>query len=276
MTDMIDTTAPFGTYALKNRDAQLLRWAQGMPASWLGRRAALILRKAVLAGRHKVIDAVVQGVKYRLYMTDNVSERKFLFLPQFFDRFERELLKSRLGYGSTFVDIGANAGIYTMTAAYCVGSGGRVLSVEPNPAVLDRLRFNLALNEFESRVTVEASCVSDAEGVVELTLDDTNLGGSSLVATRSAKKIPVACAPLLTILKRHNIQKIDALKIDIEGAEDKALIPYFRDQQPQYYPALIILENSPTQWAEDLPAALRAAGYTLLQTTRMNMVWERK
>ena len=272
---MADVTSPFGTYALKKRDAQLLRWAQGMPVSWLGRRAALVLRKAVLSGRHQIVDAVVEDIKFRLYMTDNVSERKYLFLPQFFDRFERDLLKERLGFGSVFVDIGANAGIYTLTAAYHTGDKGRVLSIEPNPVVLERLRFNLALNNFTGRVAVEASCVGDAEGLVELTLDDTNLGGSSLVAARSTRKIPVACATLLTILARHTIEKIDALKIDIEGAEDKALIPFLKNAPPHLLPKIMILENSPSQWQQDLPAALTEAGYNLLKTTRMNMVWEK-
>lgn len=275
MTDMADVSSPFGTYALKKRDAQLLRWAQGMPASWIGRRAALILRKTVLMSKCKVVDAVAEGLKFRLYMTDNVSERKFLFLPQFFDRFERSLLRERLANGSVFLDIGANAGIYSMTAAACVGDDGRVISIEPNPVVLDRLKFNMALNGFEKRMSVEQSCVGDAEGTVDLTLDDTNLGGSSLVAARSSNKISVACYPLLTILKKYQIEKIDALKIDIEGAEDKALIPFLQGAPETLLPKIMILENSPAQWQQDLPAVLIKAGYKLLKTTRMNMVWER-
>lgn len=270
-----DVTSPFGTYSLRKRHMQLLGWAQSMPASWLGRRAALLLRKIVLSGEYRAVDAVVDGLKFRLYMRDNVSERKFLFMPQFFDRSERALMKERLSNGSGFVDIGANAGIYTMTAAALVGDRGRVLSVEPNPAVLDRLKFNTALNGFNARVTVEQSCVGDSEGMVELTLDDTNLGGSSLVTERSSRKISVPCYPLLTILGKSGITHIDGLKIDIEGAEDMALIPFFAAAPESLFPGFIILENSPKDWRQDLPDALRKAGYRLLETTRMNMVWIR-
>lgn len=271
---MSDFSSPFGAYALKKREAQLLRWAQGMPASWFGRRAALLLRKTVLSSGHATVDATVDGLKMRLYMKDNVSERKFLFMPQFFDSFERGLLKKELPQGGTFVDIGANAGIYTLTAAACVGATGHVLSIEPNPAVLDRLKFNMSLNGFEHCVQVEQSCVSDTEGTVELTLDDTNLGGSSIVAERSSKKISVSAYPLTAILAKHNISKIDALKIDIEGAEDQALIPFFTAAPKTLFPKLLILENSSRQWKQDLPAALKAAGYAMVKETRMNFVYK--
>jgi len=272
---MTDVDSPFGRYALNKRHAQLLDWAQSMPVSWLGRRAALILRKIVLRGRGAAVDAEVDGMKFRLYMNDNVSERKFLFMPQFFDRAERQLIRQELKQNSVFVDIGANAGIYTMTAAQCVGDAGRVLAIEPNPAVLDRLKFNMALNHFEHRVILEQSCVGEAEGTVELTLDDTNLGGSSIVAERSDKKISVACYPLLSILKKYQVEKIDGLKIDIEGAEDMALAPFLEKAPPELLPRFLIVENSEKQWKRDLKGALQGAGYKLVETTRMNMIWRR-
>jgi FkbM family methyltransferase len=269
-----DTAKPFGAYALKEHQGRLLRWAQQMPLGWLGRRAALILRKAVLRRGPAIVDASVDGLKLRLYTRDNVSERKFLFMPQFFDPFERGLLKKNLRPGDVFVDIGANAGIYSLTAAAAVGDAGKVIAIEPNPAVLDRLKFNAALNNFDKRIIFEQSGVSSAEGNFDLTLDDSNLGGSSLVAERSSLKISVRCYKLLSIVQKYQLQKIAALKIDIEGAEDKALIPFFSEAPKLLYPRLLILENSPSDWQEDLPGALKAAGYRLLQTTRMNQVWE--
>lgn len=270
---MADVTSPFGTYSLSAREEQFLRWAQGMPVGWLGRRAALILRKTVLVKNHIIVDAVVDGMKMRLYMRDNVSERKYLFMPQFFDRSERSLLRERLKPGGIFVDVGANAGVYSLTAATLVGDAGHVLAIEPNPIVLDRLKFNMALNGFERRTIIEQSCVSDVEGTVDLTLDDSNLGGSSLVAARSDKKITVAAYPLLTIIQKYQLPRIDALKIDIEGAEDKALIPFFKTAPKELHPAVLIVENSAKDWTGDLPGTLKDAGYSLLDTTRMNLVF---
>ncbi|MBI3441273.1 MAG: FkbM family methyltransferase, partial [Proteobacteria bacterium] len=173
-----DLQSPYGTYALGKHQNQLLRWAQSMPLSWLGRRSALALRKAVLLRGPAIVDAVVDGLKFRLYTKDNVSERKFLFMPQFFDHDERSLLKKTLKAGDTFVDVGANAGVYALTAAALVGDQGRVVAIEPNPSVLERLQFNSALNGFNNRFFFEQSGVSDTEGSFDLNLDDRNLGGS--------------------------------------------------------------------------------------------------
>ncbi|MDD9900238.1 MAG: FkbM family methyltransferase [Alphaproteobacteria bacterium] len=268
-----DTKNSYGRYALKPTAQRILKTAQRMPVSWAGRRGALILRKIVLLSGVGVVDAPVDGLNLRLYMQDNVSERKFLFMPQFFDRFERDLLKEKLQDGDTFIDIGANAGIYTMTAAAAVGDTGRVISIEPNPAVLERLIFNAKLNGFENRITTVQAGVSDTKGTFDLTLDTTNLGGSSLVAARSDKTISVSCYPLLDILNDANVTTIRALKIDIEGAEDKALIPFFASAPKALLPQYIILENSNNQWQADLPASLQNAGYARLQKTRMNTVW---
>lgn len=272
---MADTTSPFGTYSLNRREAQLLRWAQSMPVSWLGRRAALALRKLVLMKDRPIVDAVADGLQFRFYMNDNVSERKYLFMPQFFDWYERKALRGFLSEGGTFVDIGANAGVYTLTAAACIGAEGRVLAIEPNPAVLERLNFNAALNGFSGRIIVEQSCVGDREGEVELSLDDTNLGGSSLVEERSSRKITVPCRKLLDVVAGHAFTRIDALKIDIEGAEDLALIPFLQEAPEELLPRLMIIEKSPSQWKGDLKSALKKAGYVLVETTRMNFVWER-
>lgn len=271
---MTDVVSPFGTYRLDRRQEKCLRWAQSMPVGWMGRRVALVLRKSVLMDDTGVIDAVVDGLMMRLYMRDNVSERKFLFMPQFFDAHERGLLKRRLAPGDIFVDIGANAGIYSMTAAALVGHEGKVLSIEPNPALVDRLVFNMTLNGFDHQMLVEQAGVSDKAGYFDLVFDASNLGGSSIVAVRSDEKITVRCHTLLDIVMKYHLPRIDALKIDIEGAEDKALVPFFKAAPAALYPKTLIVENSPKDWKMDLQAVLQGAGYKLLETTRMNMVWE--
>jgi FkbM family methyltransferase len=267
---MADVSSPFGTYALTGAAAQALRWAQAMPGNWIGRRAALLLRRR--AKSQAIVDASAEGLKWRIYLRDNVSERNYLFMPKFFDRIERGYLRAQLKPGDIFVDIGANIGIYTQTAAALVGETGFVLAIEPNPQALDRLKFNIALNGFGHRVLIEQSCVSDAEGAVELSLDDSNLGGSSLVAARSERRISVAAYPLLTIIQKYQLPRIDALKIDIEGAEDRALIPFFSAAPASLHPKLLLIENSAALWKGDLMAALSGAGYTLAEKTRMNLV----
>lgn len=269
------TTPPvpdFGTYALSGWRASLLGFAQNLPANWLGRRLALLSRKLVLKKGPDIVDATVENIRFRLHMRDNVSERKYLFLPQFFDAFERAELRRRLTVQSVFVDIGANAGIYTLTAA---ATGARVVSVEPNPVVLSRLQYNLAANDLAAKVTPVQKGVSDAKGTFDLVLDDTNLGGSSLVAMRSDRALKIECDLLQNILQDNGIEKIDAMKIDIEGAEDRALFPFFETAPENLFPSILIMENSAGQWQRDLPGLLQQKGYRVMQTTRMNVIWEK-
>jgi|AntRauTorcE11897_2_1112592.scaffolds.fasta_scaffold17901_2 FkbM family methyltransferase len=260
---------------LSGWQAFIVRCTQALPANSFGRKVALVLRKAVLCFGSERVDAMVEGLKMRLHLRDNICERKLLFMPQFFDTAERHYMQTHLKKGDVFFDVGANIGIYALTAAQCVSETGRVIAVEPNPVVLDRLMFNVVQNGFENRVTALQQGVSDTSGVFTLTLDPTNLGGSSLILDRSGQGIEIPCQPLLDIARDQGIEKISGMKIDIEGAEDKVLIPFFEIAPKELYPGFLILENSQGDWENDLEAHLKQVGYTPVIQTRMNTVWQR-
>ena len=71
------------------------------------------------------------------------------------------------------------------------------------------------------------------------------------------------------------LSRIDALKIDIEGYEDRALLPFFAQAAESLWPRLLILERSDKDWASDLMGALRKAGYGLMFSTKRNYVLQR-
>jgi len=271
-----DDTPPFGTYALATWRRSLLHAAQGLPDSWLGRRTGLALRKLALSGGPPVIDADVEGLRGRFHTRDNVSERRYLFMPQSFDVYERRVLRESLQPGDTFADIGANAGIYSLTAAAAIGPTGRLLSVEPNPLMFERLVLNLSLNGFLDRAILEQAAVFDRTGPCDLALASGNHGCASLVNRRSNNTITVHCELLTDLLERHGIVRLDALKVDIEGAEDSALTPFFASAPVSLFPSLLIVEDSMDEWTSDFPATLAAAGYALERRTGMNLVYRRQ
>ena len=273
---------PFGAHSLSGWRARALSMAQSTPKNWGGRRLALALRKLVLkSGHFDAIDAEVEGVKIRCHMNDNVSERKFLFTPQFFDVAERDLIATHLPKDGVFIDIGANAGLYTLWAAKNMGVKGHVYAIEPNPVVRSRLEHNLSYNAFAPHIEILPWGVSDAKGHFQLHLDKTNLGGSSLVEGRSHQEgehIDIECFPLIDILDTYKIKKIDMLKIDIEGAEAKALMPFFNGADRGFWPKYLIIENDPAQWESGLIDFLTKDDdkYILRETTRMNFILELK
>ena len=262
----------YGSHAPGRLCRAVIGACHAMPVSWLGKRLALALRKICLKTRAECLDYEIDGIRFRFHLRDNVGERKFLFMPQFFDVFERDYIRRHLNPGDTFIDIGANAGIYTLTAAASMGGHGKVVAVEPNPVMQARLAFNVALNGYTECVEIDGVGISDRAGSFSLYLDHSNLGGSSLTRTHAGDAIEIQCLTLAELLARHGVTTPRMLKIDIEGAEDRALVPFFDAADPVQYPRHIIMENSPREWDLDLVAYLQNKGYRVVRTTRMNLV----
>lgn len=265
---------PYGTHALTGMAARWLRFAQTRRRTWLGRRLALLARRFVLSGRTLPIDAEAEGFRLRVHVTDNVSERKFLFMPRFCDPVEREHLVRHLSPDGVFLDIGANAGIYTLTAARAyagLGGRGHVLAVEANPTMQDRLRCNVELNDLDSRVRLAPVALSDRIGEVAFSISPDNLGESGLLNTGGVS-IRVPCLPLLDLLGQHAVQSVDGMKIDVEGMEDVILTPFLRQAPRPLLPKFIIIESSASRWRGDLLGLLRETGYRQLAQRKMNLI----
>lgn len=267
----------FGTYRLNPVQAGLLAFSQRQPRTWLGRRLALIARKLVLHDRRLPIDASTEGFQMRVYPRDNISERKFLFMPQFCDVIEREFLSSQLTPDGVFLDIGANAGIYTLTAARRfsqLGGRGYVLAVEANPTMQARLSYNVALNDLAPHVQLAPIALSDRDGEVTFSISARNLGESSLLAT-DGQTIRVPALTLASLLGRHGVTRLDGMKIDVEGLEDVILVPFLEQAQHAQLPDFIIIENSSDRWRVDVLGLLAAAGYEIVSRCKMNLILKR-
>jgi FkbM family methyltransferase len=243
---MTHSTQPFGTYA----PTGLVRWivaqTQRLPdENWGARRLALILRRfAIRMLRGRPLDVERYGARMRLHPYNNNCEKKVLFTPQFFDPVERRLLAERLRPDCVFIDVGANVGAYTLFVAGQSGPGARILAVEPQPDIFDKLAFNIAQNPFGT-VKAVACAVADAPGELTLFVDQRNSGESSLkvVGTNEGAAIQVPAVTLLDLVRGEGISRIDAIKLDTEGAEDLILEPFLRTAPPSLHPGLIILED---------------------------------
>ncbi len=134
--------------------------------------------------------------------------------------------------GDCAVDIGANAGFFTILLGALTGPGGRVLSVEPGAGNLERLRNNIALNGF-GHVTVLDRPVSDAEGPVSFFINSDDSGGNALwdpghfPANERSRATPVAHSLQATTLDKAvaeaGLPVPRLIKIDTEGAEQRIL-----------------------------------------------------
>lgn len=275
---MNKTEKPFGEFKPNKTIQSKIDWCQKLPANWLGKQLAQILRKQVLNQADLPVDLQLGAVRLRCQLDDNVSERGFVFMPWRWDAIEREVMVEALPPEGVFIDIGANVGIYSAIAASVLNRLGCVVAIEPNPPVFDRLAFNLqstlaGLKE-QPRIETIQQGVSDETGEFVLYLDDENLGASSLLEKAQSKEIKVKCQPLLDIIQAQKLSRIDVIKCDIEGAEDRALIPFLVDAPHHLLPHCFIFENNQNQWQGDLLEVLKQRDYLQTHRTRLNYIYQ--
>jgi len=155
------------------------------------------------------------------------------FIPQLFDVWERTEINNFLPQGGVFIDIGANIGAYSLWAARRVGANGRVLAYEAEPMNFSVLMDNIVINGFERIIQAQQIGVADTTESLTLRLNDgSNSGGHSFapeVHGGQGTPISVACEPLATLIQRADIHRVDFMKLDIEGFEQKVLSRFFAD-----------------------------------------------
>lgn len=128
---------------------------------------------------------------------------------------------------SVVFDIGANAGIYSLAAA-AVRPEATIHAFEPTPEIAERLRRTLASNGLH-RVQVHEAAVSTHSGSASLVRyrgdDGTNNGGMNFITTAPAdsQTSSVRTVSLDDFCDEHSIDRIDLLKMDIQGHEPRAL-----------------------------------------------------
>jgi FkbM family methyltransferase len=255
---------PFGAYRPTALQARLIALGRRLPPTKAGKRTASFIRSAMRRLRSEPLDLDVIGQKMRLYAGNNACEKRLIVTPQFFDPLELGFLKARLHPTFTFLDIGSNVGAYSIFVAKNAGPGARVVAVDPNAIVLKRLDFNASANGLTNIRQVQAA-IADADGEMAFALEESNMGGSSLQLDREARggktifKVPVRT--LAGVVAEAGLDRVDAIKIDVEGFEDKVLIPYLAAVPRALYPKAVILEANIDSWAGDLIGALAGAGY---------------
>jgi FkbM family methyltransferase len=262
---------PFGFHPLSGWETSVIAVTRAMPQGWAGKRLALLLRKLVKSAMSRPVDVEVFGLKMRLNGTRNIAERRLLIQPQHFDPAERDMLRAHLRPGGLAVDIGANVGAYTLFMAGLVGPHGRVLAVEPQPSVLARLRENLSLNP-ELTVTVAAVALGDKAGEALFQPGGGNEGEGKLAKEGASDGIPVRVETLTHLLAAQSFDRIDALKIDVEGWEPQVLTPFFETAPRTLWPGLIVIERGNERWSVDMIAWLKERGYVDKAGSRLNAV----
>lgn len=154
------------------------------------------------------------GVRFELDATEHI-QRYIYYTGGYEKAFTREFL-SAVRPGATLLDVGANVGWYSLTAAK---RAARVVAVEPVPSNADRIRRNAAANGL-TNVDVRVAALAEKRGelVLHAPADD-NQGAYSVttVDADSGRTVRVPATTLDDVARP--LAALDVVKIDVQGAE---------------------------------------------------------
>ncbi len=211
---------------------------------WIGRR----LTRVLLSPRRRS-----RPLALALY------GRAYLIGKWFAEPRERAFLRAQVHPGMVVFDIGANVGFYTLRLARQVGSGGRVHAFEPDPLSFDILRQRVSAKA-PGNVELRAVAVGEREGTVALRCGALNRADNRIHGSHAEGEVAESVeVPLVTLdgyCAAHRVERLDAVKMDVQGAEVEALRG-FQDALRRLRPSWLLVELSPQH--------LRGAGATAEQ-----------
>jgi len=217
-----------------------------------------------------IVDVERLGFRARLHPKDNLSEKRILYTPKRFDPVELAYLSSLIRPNFTFVDLGANCGGYTLHLAAKAPTSARLFAIEAQPEMARRFSFNLAANQFDAAVQLDELAISDARGDITFTINHHNRGESGLEG--DGEIITVPAMPLTDYLAERSIERLDAMKIDVEGLEHRILKPFFETTPITVKPRCLIVEQLLATPEKDPVALAKSFGYRVEHDLGRNII----
>jgi FkbM family methyltransferase len=164
--------------------------------------------------------------------------------------------------GVTFLDVGANEGVYSLIAAARLAGTGRVIAFEPSPREHRRLELHLRWNSCAKARAEQVALGAEAGRVAFYEVaagGDTSRNGLRRPATSDAlTDIVVESVTLDEYAAAHGIARVDVMKVDVEGGE----LDVFRGAQR------VLSELRPVILCEVLDAAAEPWGYVAREVIR--------
>ena len=181
---------------------------------------------------------------------------------------------------AVIVDVGANAGALGLPVLVAAGMKARGIFFEPNPVMLARLNGNIALNDMTNARVFDCA-LSDRAGTSAMYFPKNgNLGQGRVElsydgAADPEATIEVQIRTLPDCLKSARVARVDFLKVDVEGLEDKVIVPLL-EGDAKLWPGLIYFEvEHAGAWGLPLLQRLAECGYQEIKSFGKNRLFKR-
>lgn len=162
---------------------------------------------------------MADGMKLK-YISAMNSVSSIIMKRGSFEDVELRLCLSNLTDGSVFFDVGANVGMYSIAVARRFPSAN-IHAFEPVPSTISTFRQNMAKNGLDNgNITLNEIALSDVNGDAYITSD---FHSSNYITTPESRfnKIPIRCMTIDNYVRDRDINRLDFVKIDVEGHEMK-------------------------------------------------------
>ncbi len=213
----------------------------------------LVAAQATYLGDHVALTFLESG--HRIYVdTRDAGIASHLLTLGLWDVRDLALFRRLLRPGARVLDIGANHGVYALNAAEAVGPSGEVHAYEANPVLAGLMTTSAEVNGYSNLIRVHNVAVGEAEGSATFMLDHAMSGGAAVRANRSAGTGTICRVVALDEHLPPGIV-VDAIKMDVEGAEGPALrgMRHLLERSPD---VRLLMEFAPEMLADaGVPAA---------------------
>src|SRR5262245_58093634 len=126
-----------------------------------------------------------------------------------------DVLQRYVKPGTVVIDVGANIGFFTLKFGRWIGTGGKVIAIEPEH--INYVRLQHAVADAGLTATVETVNAAAAEMVSEGWLEVNPLHpGDYKLGTNG---IPVPLVTIDHLVEAHHWPEVSFIKIDVQGAE---------------------------------------------------------
>lgn len=146
-----------------------------------------------------------------------------------------------IGENSVVLDIGSWSGVLTL---YAAKTAKEVHALDPDPVCFSELNRNVELNPaVADKIKTYQTAISAQKETVRLSARETYGASSSSILERkrdAENSLELETISLGDFLEKENIQKVDFIKMDVEGAEFKILPTIGKAIEKVNYPTLYI------------------------------------
>jgi len=166
----------------------------------------------------------IHGLKYFIDPSDEVMAPQLVVYRQWESQLSA-FISNSVTPDTVFVDVGANFGYFTCLAAARIGGGGngKVVAIEPNPAMERLLQKNCRINWSLAPIEIHECAILEHAGTAHLFVPKGRAANASVVVEQPASgadRLSVAARPLDDVLAGTTV---DLLKVDVEGFETSVL-----------------------------------------------------